>query len=111
MIYLKHNMGIMALSFYAIAKTFAVRSDIDEYFGECVRELNVFNTNSKNLLLSKGLYIWSPYLIPSKEIHFVKSPNFLSGLFPDRSYLYKEVAFFLSYPPHISSLVTSPLVK
>ncbi|MGG1679677.1 DUF3231 family protein [Neobacillus sp. NRS-1170] len=80
MLHLIHNMGVMALSFYAIAKTFAVRSDLDEYFAQCVRELTEFDTNSKNLLLSKGLYIRSPYLIPSNEVHFVKSPNFMSGL-------------------------------
>lgn len=79
-LYLTHNMDSMALSFYAIAKTLAVRSDIDEYFAECINELNEFNTNSKNLLLSQGLYIRSPYLIPSHEVHFVKSPNFMSGL-------------------------------
>ncbi|MEH7336196.1 DUF3231 family protein [Neobacillus drentensis] len=80
MMHLVHNMTVMAFSFYAIAKTFAVRSDIDEYFAECVKELNEFDTNSKNLLLSKGLYIRSPYLVPSNEVHFVKSPNFMSGL-------------------------------
>ncbi|MDQ6600861.1 DUF3231 family protein [Bacillus salipaludis] len=81
MMYLTHNMGMMALSFYAIAKTFAVRLDLDDYFTECVNDLSKFNTNSKNLLLSKGLYIRSPFLTPSKEVHFVKSDNFLSGLF------------------------------
>ncbi|WP_223592290.1 DUF3231 family protein [Neobacillus bataviensis] len=85
MLHLIHNMGVMALSFYAIAKTFSVRSDIDKFFAECVKELNEFDTNSKNLLLSKGLFIRSPYLIPSNEVHFVKSPNFISGLLGNKS--------------------------
>lgn len=75
-----HNMGSMALSFYAISKTLAVRSDVDSFFTECVSQMNEYNSNSKNLLLSKGLFVRSPYLIPAKEVHFVQSTNFMSGL-------------------------------
>jgi Protein of unknown function (DUF3231) len=75
-----HNMGIIALNFYAVAKTLSVRSDLDSYFAECLNELSEFNTMTKNLLLSKGLYVRSPYITPAKEVHFVKSPNFISGL-------------------------------
>ncbi|MEH7306061.1 DUF3231 family protein [Neobacillus drentensis] len=81
MMYLTHNMGVMALSFYAIAKTFAVKSEIDDYSTECINDLNKFNTNSKNLLLSKGLYVRSPILTATNEVHFVKSHSFISGLF------------------------------
>ncbi len=76
-----HHMGNMALKFNANAKAFVVRPDIDTFFKNCVNETNDFNTMSKNLLEAKGLYNHSPYLIPAKEVHFVKNTNFLSGLF------------------------------
>jgi hypothetical protein len=74
-------MGIMALQFYSNAKAFAVRPDIDAYFKNCLRELNDYNTMIKTLLVSRGLYNRSPYIIPAKEVHFVKSTNFMSSLF------------------------------
>ncbi|MBD1382830.1 DUF3231 family protein [Metabacillus arenae] len=84
MLYFSYNMGIIALSFYAVAKAFSVRSDIDSYFSECVHELSEFDTMTKNLLLSKGLYIRSPYLNPPKEVNFIKSQRFLAGWFGEK---------------------------
>ncbi|MCP3740388.1 DUF3231 family protein [Rossellomorea sp. BNER] len=83
-LYFVYNMGAIAFNFYSVSKTLAVRSDIDTYFSECVSELKEFDTMAKNLLLSKGLYIRSPYLNPSKEAHFVKSQQFMSGWFGDK---------------------------
>jgi hypothetical protein len=81
MLYFIYNTGIMAFNFYALSKTLSVRSDIDSYFSECVQELNKFDTMAKNVLLSKGLFIRSPYLHPAKEVHFVKNQKFMTGWF------------------------------
>jgi hypothetical protein len=80
MLHFVYNMVIIALNFYSVAKTFSVRSDLDSYFAECLKELSEYNTMAKNILLSKGLYIRSPYINPANKVHFVKSPNFMSGL-------------------------------
>ncbi|SFH56944.1 Protein of unknown function [Priestia megaterium] len=84
MLYFSYSMGAMALNFYAVAKTVSVRSDIDTYFSECILELSEFDSATKNLLLSKGLFIRSPYLNPSQEVSFVKDQKFMSGWFGDK---------------------------
>lgn len=76
-----YNMGIPALHFYALSKTLAVRSDIDSYFSECLLELKEYDTKAKSLLLSKGLFIRSPHIVPSEEVNFVKDQNWLDELF------------------------------
>ncbi|MHC8965815.1 DUF3231 family protein [Priestia aryabhattai] len=84
MLYISYSMGTMALNFYAVAKTVSVRSDIDAYFSECINELSKFDSLTKNLLLSKGLFIRSPYLNPAQEVNFVKDQSFMSGWFGEK---------------------------
>ncbi|MED4002238.1 DUF3231 family protein [Priestia aryabhattai] len=81
MLYFSSSMGAMALNFYAVAKAASVRSDVDKYFSECIHELSEFDSLTKNLLLSKGLFIRSPYLSPPQEVRFVKDQTFMSGWF------------------------------
>jgi len=76
-----HNMGIPALNFYAFSKTLVARSDIDSYFSECLLELKDYDTMAKNLLLSRGLYIRSPFVVPPNEVNFVKDQNWMADLF------------------------------
>ncbi|MDQ0858805.1 DUF3231 family protein [Bacillus sp. V2I10] len=78
-LYFIKSMGEIALSFYAASKILVVRSDIDQYFSECLTELNKFDTMAKNFLLSKGLFIRSPYMNPPKEVRFIEQQNFLAG--------------------------------
>ncbi|MBU3574127.1 DUF3231 family protein [Priestia aryabhattai] len=84
MLYISYSMGTMALNFYAVAKTVSVRADIDAYFSECIHELSEFDSLTKNLLLSKGLFIRSPYLNPAQEVNFVKDQTFMSGWFGEK---------------------------
>lgn len=86
-LYFIHHMGEMALSFYPIAKSVCTRADIQEYFSTCMRELDEYDSLAKNLLLSKGLYIRSPYINPSEKVHFVKNDHFLAGWFGRRNTL------------------------
>jgi len=59
----------------------AARPDIREYYSECLAAtVRVFN-RAADLLLSKGLYIRSPYMSTVNEVDFVKERDFLSGFF------------------------------
>ncbi|UAL53532.1 DUF3231 family protein [Bacillus sp. CMF21] len=80
-LYFIKSMDEIALSFYAASKVLVVRSDIDQYFSECLTEMNKFDTVVKDVLLSKGLFIRSPYLNPPNEVRFVEQQNFLAGWF------------------------------
>ncbi|MBN8203293.1 DUF3231 family protein [Bacillus sp. NTK034] len=79
-----YNIAMFAVSFYALAKTLSVRSDIVNYFNNCLMEVNEYETKLKNMLLQKGLYMKSPHVIPVKETSFVESKKFMGGLFGDK---------------------------
>ncbi|MGM0780165.1 MAG: DUF3231 family protein [Bacillota bacterium] len=79
-----YNMAMFAVNFYALSKTLSVRSDIEEYFNTCLKEVNEYETKLKQMLLDKGLYMRSPHVIPVKETSFVESKKFMGGLFGDK---------------------------
>ncbi|WP_106497905.1 DUF3231 family protein [Lentibacillus sp. Marseille-P4043] len=74
----------ISLSGYGVAKSLAVRSDINEFYAQCLTEVNQLDTMTKNVLLSKGLYVRSPYIPYPDKIDFVKKQKFLTGWFGER---------------------------
>ncbi|MBP1948635.1 DUF3231 family protein [Virgibacillus litoralis] len=78
------QMGQISLNGYSVAKSLAVRSDIDEFYAQCAAEANQLDTMTKNLLLSKGLYVRSPYIPYPEKVDVVKKPSFLTGWFGER---------------------------
>ncbi|MFD1362897.1 DUF3231 family protein [Lentibacillus salinarum] len=85
--YLLHfmfQMSQVSLNAYSVAKSLAVRSDIDTYFAECLSESNKLNTMAKDVLLEKGLFVRSPYIPYPEKADFVKKQSFLTGWFGER---------------------------
>ncbi|MDY0393434.1 DUF3231 family protein [Virgibacillus halophilus] len=72
-----HQMAAIGLTTYATSLSFAVRSDITVYYKECLSETIELYEMSKDLLLSKGLYVRAPYLPNADEVEFVKKQGFL----------------------------------
>ncbi|MDY0407112.1 DUF3231 family protein [Virgibacillus sp. 179-BFC.A HS] len=72
-----HQMASIGLTTYAASLSFAVRSDITSYYKECLSETMGLYEMSKDVLLSKGLYIRAPYLPTPDKIDFVKKQGFL----------------------------------
>ncbi len=79
-----NQMGKIGLQGYSIAVSLAVRSDIYSYFAECLKESIDLLRIANNVLLSKGLYIKSPYLETPGNVDFIKKQNFLTGYFGER---------------------------
>ncbi|ASN06183.1 hypothetical protein CFK40_14710 [Virgibacillus necropolis] len=79
-----HLGAQIALQTYSISLSLAVRADVYSYFNECISQLTPFLRETKELLLSKGLYIRSPYLPTPENYDFVKSQSFLTGYFGER---------------------------
>jgi hypothetical protein len=79
-----HQAAQIALQGYSMNLSFSVRADIYSYFNECIFQLTRFLREVKELLLSKGLYIRSPYLPIPDEIDFVKKQSFLQGFFGEK---------------------------
>lgn len=79
-----HQAAQIALQAYSISLSLVVRADVYSFFNECISQLTTFLRRVKELLLSKGLYIRSPYLPTPDNIDFVKSQSFLTGYFGER---------------------------
>ncbi|WP_174615765.1 DUF3231 family protein [Virgibacillus ihumii] len=85
--YLLHfmfQMSQISLNSYSVAKSLAVRADVDTYFDECLKEAMKLNTMAKQTLFSKGLFIRSPYIPYPEKIDYVKKQSFLTGWFGER---------------------------
>ncbi|MGM7719723.1 DUF3231 family protein [Metabacillus sp. Hm71] len=78
------QMGRIGLNAYSMGVSLAVRADVFSFFNECFKESTELLRQTNEVLLSKGLYIRSPYLEIPDHIDFVKKQNFLSGYFDKR---------------------------
>ncbi len=79
-----NQMAQISLNAYGVSKSLAVRSDIDQYFGQCLTESNEMDTMVKKVLLQKGLYVRSPYIPYPQKVDLVKKQSFLTGWFGER---------------------------
>jgi hypothetical protein len=71
-----HQMAKIGLTNYSASVASAVRSDITDYYMECVSETMHLYKVSKDLLLEKGLYVRSPH-IQMEKVEFVNKQAFL----------------------------------
>ncbi|MFD2681817.1 DUF3231 family protein [Bacillus seohaeanensis] len=72
-----HQMSMVGLTTYAASLSGSTRADITDYYTECMSETMQLFKKSKDLLLSKGLYIRSPYLPNLEKADFVKEQRFV----------------------------------
>ena len=70
-------MSMVGLTTYAGSLSGSTRADITDYYMECMSETMQLYKKSKDLLLSKGLYIRSPYLPNLERADFVKKQRFV----------------------------------
>jgi hypothetical protein len=71
-----HQMAKIGLTNYSASVASAVRTDITDYYMECLSETMQLYKISKDLLLAKGLYVRSPS-IPNEKVEFVNKQAFL----------------------------------
>jgi hypothetical protein len=79
-----HLMSKTALSSYALSLALAVRSDITKYYKECISESMNLYEKSKDILLSKGLFIRSPYSASYDHVDYVQKQSFMLDFFGDK---------------------------
>ncbi|WP_342453804.1 DUF3231 family protein [Ammoniphilus resinae] len=78
------NMAILGIAATGVATGLTTRSDVNEFFTECIASATELNNRAKNLLLSQGLYVRPPYIPNPDHVDFVEKQNFLTGFFGDR---------------------------
>lgn len=79
-----HQMSKIGLTAYSTGLSLSVRSDITAYYNECLTETTQLYVMTKDLLLSKGLYVRPPYFPNLREVEFVKKQNFVLDFFKDK---------------------------
>ncbi len=88
-----HQMASMGLTLYGASLSFAVRSDITDYYKVCLSETMELYEMAKDLLLLKGLYVRAPYLPNLEEVNFVKKQGFIWDILGEkRPLIASEVA-------------------
>lgn len=89
--YLKHLMKV-GLNVISMDLTMSARSDVREFYTECIISTARFWNRIANVLLAKGLFVRPPNVTIVKGVDFVKKQSFLGSLFGDqRPLLAKEV--------------------
>lgn len=80
-----HNMAKFGLTAFGMALSNSVRSDICDFYTECVASFTELYKKSLNVLLSiGGVFQRAPYIPLPQKVEFVQQQNFLTGWFGDR---------------------------
>lgn len=73
------NMSQVGMGSYSLVLNHIARSDIRDFYSNCISEsVNLYNTVS-DILLSQGLFIRAPRVEFEKSISFIEEQNFFSG--------------------------------
>lgn len=66
---------------YSLCLYLGARSDVRDYYKQCLASSTQLENQSTKVLLDKGLYIRSPYLNKEITVDFVRKTNFITGWF------------------------------
>jgi hypothetical protein len=83
-LYYLQQWSSIGVNTYSISLTLASRSDVFDYFSECIDDSKKLLKKTRNILLSKGLYIRAPYVTTPKKVDFIQKQNFLTGWLGER---------------------------
>ncbi|KAA0549899.1 DUF3231 family protein [Bacillus sp. BGMRC 2118] len=74
-----HNLANEGLMFYSKALSMTARNDVHEFYVKCISSSTELNTRTKQLLLSKGLYIRPPYIPDENHPEMIQKLGFMKG--------------------------------
>ncbi|WHX98065.1 DUF3231 family protein [Neobacillus sp. DY30] len=83
-LYYLQQWSSIGLNAYSISLSLSTRSDVYDYFSTCIDDSKKVLKKTRDVLLSKGLYIRAPYVTTPKNVDFIGKQNFLTGWFGDR---------------------------
>jgi spore coat protein CotF len=78
------QMGRIGIGAYGLALAIAARSDIRNFYKECIREATELDDKVTEILLSKGLYIRAPFISTPSKVEFVHKQSFLGNFFGEK---------------------------
>ncbi|MFC4324268.1 DUF3231 family protein [Litchfieldia salsa] len=90
MLYFVRNLGKAGIAANGMAFSMGARKDIRELYYKFLLDSTEVEDRSKEVMLSKGVFIRAPYIATPKEPSFVKKGSFLKGWFGERRTLSAE---------------------
>lgn len=90
-LYYLQQAGKLGVNATSVAVSLSTRSDIYDYFAECLSEYVNLQKQAIDTLLAKGLYIRPPHLPTPRGVDFVRDKRFLSGFGDERPLVSLEV--------------------
>lgn len=82
-----HQMASIGLNLFSAGVAASVRTDITDFYMECLTDTMQLYKMTKDLLLSKGMYIRSPYLPNSQQAGYVEKQGFVWDIFGEKRQL------------------------
>lgn len=76
--YLK-NMSKVGLSIYGVALSTAAQSDVRHFLSQAIQSSTNLYNETADLLLSKGLFVRSPFVSTPDDVDFVDKKSYLGG--------------------------------
>ncbi|MCI3922390.1 DUF3231 family protein [Paenibacillus sp. TRM 82003] len=76
-LYYLRNMAKFGLAAYGLGISFAARSDMLDFFTSCLDDAKTLYRRTVDVMLSKGVYVRSPYINIPDHVEFVQSGSFL----------------------------------
>ncbi|WP_134702051.1 DUF3231 family protein [Ammoniphilus sp. YIM 78166] len=81
--YLRY-MGRLGVASHSFAYPLTTRSDVHDFFKECITSAAELEDQARKVMLSKGLYVRPPYISTPEKVDFIKKQSFLTGWFGER---------------------------
>lgn len=79
-----HHAAIQGLNSYSLAVTTSTRSDIREFYGQCINSTLKLYNRASDFLLVKGLLTIPPKIPAPNKPEYIKKEGFFTGFFGDR---------------------------
>jgi spore coat protein CotF len=83
LIYLQ-NMSKIGLTAYSLAFPTMARSDVRDYYNECIASSVELNEKVTKVMLSKGIHTRPPYISTPDKVEYVHKQSFMTGWFGKR---------------------------
>ncbi|WP_167569004.1 DUF3231 family protein [Brevibacillus migulae] len=88
-----HQLANTGLTYYSKALAMATREDVHQFYTACISSSTELNARTKHTLLSKGLYVRSPYVPIPEKAEMTEKLGFLKGFLGEqRSITVMEIA-------------------
>jgi hypothetical protein len=79
-----HHLANLGLTYYAKTLSMVARRDVHEFYKECISSSTELNTRTKELLLSKGLYVRPPYIPDPAQSEIIQKLGYMKGFLGEK---------------------------